>query len=163
MLTRSANKKAMSLLRTIVQLFNPVESVSVPFDTKYDVVVVPEEKKPTELNVESVNWGPQKRTAIVTVNNAKSFIDWNPTKNGNGRKSIPEEMELDKFDRAVIKQHGQKEKDWILLKPFIVAGWTYPEITDVIEFSQSWIERRGPKIKKAIILRKRAAANPSPQ
>jgi hypothetical protein len=147
----------MGLLRTIVRFFDPVQDVRHPFTYSAPTTEPTPEKKKAP-SIKKTTWGKAKNVEVVfREDDEYADASWAlPECDDDMKEQELPPLALDDFDKEVIKETGVDIVGYRRLKPYVLAGWTYPETTKVINFSVRWMQERGPKIKEAERRRKAA-------
>ena len=150
----------MQIIRAIVRFFDPVQDIKHPFTYTPPPVKKQEEdkKRQTSAKVKKGNWGKIKDVEqIYMTDDGNADASWELLRADSDaeHQELPP-MPLDDFDKEVIRETGVDIVGFRKMKPYVLAGWTYPEMTKVIPYKTRWLQERGPKVKEA--QRRREAA-----
>jgi len=149
-------------------LFDILANVFVgrPIDHPFRVVnsepsrIAVDPVEPEEERV-SAKWG--NRVETIKREFADDGAVWDrSTEEPNRLKPV----DLDSFDWAVIRANNLSPNNFKLCKPYVLAQLagdklTYSEIGVILGFSESWVQRLGPRIKEAAKERAKAST-PTP-
>lgn len=134
--------------------FFNIKRIPHPFSTtNKESFVVPEEVK-VESDVVSTTWGTKIVNARHTSDTTTRSEEWSiENENAIRLKAV----DLDDFDKAVIRSKKINIANYKLVKPYVISGaYTNNEIAIALNASKSWVERLTPRIKEAIKERRKS-------
>jgi len=126
------------------------DTVPCPFVQKVDKVDKGDIKVDTKkVDTKFVTWGSKdrpRRQARVQMDMDTVVYELDE----DVRPVMAMPVHLTWADIAVMKKYSIKEKDYVMVRPGVLAGATNKEIAQAIGMSKSWVERRASKVKEAV-------------
>lgn len=117
-----------------------------------------------------MTWGKEDIIGKVIEDKETDAISWSIQEQGRNRLKP---VDLDDLDLSYIRRWNampENEKKQLVvntykqMKPYILTeGWTYAEIGQVLNYSESTVQRYGPRIKDVQRMRQQKKGKPLPR
>lgn len=146
--------------------YGPANAVIMPYQKTVDAPLPLVDVEEEDDGWEDGTWGKSTKRLKFTKHEGGAEFDL-----GDGKNRL-KMVQLDEYDMEVLQEYNRgKDKKrhitpahMIKVKRYLVnqkEKYSYKEIAQLINMSQSYVQKIGPRVKDA--MRLRAAANPSPR